>query len=100
MTQKPKEYRLSPRAVSDLEDIWLYTFQTWSPDQADIYHRKIMDGVDRILEGTSHSKACDHIRQGYFKCSVGSHLVFYREATYGIEVVRILHQSMDIERHL
>ena len=100
MSQKPKQIRLTPRAVSDLEDIWLYTFQTWSPNQADVYHRKIIEGLDRILAGTAQSRACDHIRQGYFKSSVGSHLIFYRVADYGFEVVRILHQSMDIERHL
>jgi plasmid stabilization system protein ParE len=30
-------YYLSPLAEADLEDIWLYTFQTWSSEQADHY---------------------------------------------------------------
>lgn len=36
-------YRLTPRAESDLEEIWLYTFKTWSPEQADRYHNDIVD---------------------------------------------------------
>ena len=30
-------YRLSPKALIDLDDIWRYTAETWSLDQADRY---------------------------------------------------------------
>ena len=29
--------------------------------------------------------------------SIGRHLIFYREASEGIEIIRILHERMDIE---
>ena len=44
-------------------------------------------------------RSCDQIRAGYFKYSAGSHVIFDRLADVGIDVVRILHQSMDIDRH-
>jgi toxin ParE1/3/4 len=31
------EYRLTPRAERDLEDIWRYTTKRWSADQAETY---------------------------------------------------------------
>ena len=31
------EYRLTPAAERDLENIWLYTRQQWGTEQADIY---------------------------------------------------------------
>ncbi len=35
------------------------------------------------------------------RCShVGRHLIFYRPVVGGIEVIRILHDSMDVDRHL
>lgn len=30
-------YRLTPKAEADLEDIWFYTAESWSPAQADRY---------------------------------------------------------------
>ncbi|RQT38490.1 type II toxin-antitoxin system RelE/ParE family toxin [Burkholderia contaminans] len=40
------------------------------------------------------------VRDGYFRYAVGSHVVFYRETEYTIDVIRVLHQRMDIEQHL
>jgi len=42
--------------------------------------------------------SCDEIRPGYRKFPRGSHVIFYRSATdCMIEIVRVLHRSMDIE---
>ena len=40
------------------------------------------------------------VRLGYVKYLVGSHIVFFRTTSDGIEVVRILHASMDFKRHV
>jgi len=45
-------------------------------------------------------RACDDIRPGYRKYHVGRHLIFYRESPEGLEIIRILHDRMDIETHL
>ena len=40
-------------------------------------------------------------RSGYRKYAVGTHTLYYRIAGVDmIDVVRILHQRMDIDRHL
>lgn len=39
-------------------------------------------------------------RPGYLKLTVGAHLVFYRKTDTGIDVIRLLHQRMDVETHL
>jgi toxin ParE1/3/4 len=44
--------------------------------------------------------SCDDLRSGYRKYPVGRHIVFYREAQAGIEIIRILHVSMDVESNL
>ena len=43
---------------------------------------------------------CDDVRTGYRKYPAGSHLLFYRLTPDGIDIVRILLQRMDFERHL
>jgi plasmid stabilization system protein ParE len=40
------------------------------------------------------------LRAGYYKIPCGSHVLFYRLAADGIDVVRILHERMDNERHI
>jgi toxin ParE1/3/4 len=39
------------------------------------------------------------VRAGYRKYPGGSHVLFYRPATDGVDIVRILHQQMDFDRH-
>lgn len=91
--------RLTPRAVADLEQIWSYTAATWSLDQAERYHNAIVAALDALVSGCRRGRATA-VRAGYLKYAVGSHLVFYRVAGHGIDVIRILHQSMDVDRHL
>ncbi|WP_230469130.1 MULTISPECIES: type II toxin-antitoxin system RelE/ParE family toxin [Burkholderia] len=39
------------------------------------------------------------VRDGYVRYAVGAHVVFYRETNDTIDMLRVLHQRMDIERH-
>ena len=94
------EFRLRPKAVSDLDSIWNYTIETWGEDQAERYLRMINDGFSQIAENPGRSRECSDIREGYSKYRVGRHLIFYRQESYGVDIVRILHQSMDFDRHL
>lgn len=51
--------------------------------------------ITRVAAG-----ACDEIREGYRRYSIGSHMLFYMESPGGVDVIRILHQRMDPSRHL
>lgn len=92
-------YRLSPLAESDLEEIWVYTFKNWSLEQADRYHNAIVEAFEDLAAGRKSGRPVD-IRKGYFKYPVGAHVVFYRFSESGLVVVRVLHQRMDVGRHL
>ena len=62
---KPLSYVISKRAVSDLEEIWLYTFEKWSVDQADRYYNLIFDEINFICRNTNTGKSMEHVRKGY-----------------------------------
>jgi toxin ParE1/3/4 len=96
---EPAHYRLSPRALADLEDIWSYTAARWSPEQAASYHAMIVAAFEGLAAGRKQGRPVD-VRAGYLKYPVGSHLVFYRLSEAGIDVIRLLHQRMDVSRHL
>lgn len=90
----------SPKAEADLEAIWLYTRQLWSLSQANSYVTAIIERLERVAADDISGQPYSHVRPGYYKLLVGSHIAFYRLPEDGIEVVRILHSRMDFERHL
>ena len=80
-----------------MEAVWLYSLAEWGAVQTDI------DDLTAAFEFLANSpKAgthCDNIRVGYRKYPVIRHVVYYRETSYGIEIMRVLHDRMLATRH-
>jgi toxin ParE1/3/4 len=57
-------------------------------------------GFHTIAHSPEIGISCDHISSGYRKYHVGRHLVFHRYSELYIEIIRILHDRMDVSRHL
>lgn len=95
-------YKISKQAEIDLENIWLYTFEEWSIEQADYYFDLIMDEIEYIAANPKSGKDYNDVRKGYFHSTVKSHAIFYRInlKEEKVEIIRILHKKMDIETHL
>ena len=91
---------VSPRAQADIDDIWEYTVEHWGLRQAEIYLRLIKEAVEAVAADPKVGRNCDDVRPGYRRYLVGSHVLFYRVTATAVVVVRILHQRMDVERHL
>jgi len=53
-----------------------------------------------LASGSLKGRSAENVRTGYLKYAAGSHFVFFKEADFGIDVIRILHQQMDVEKHL
>lgn len=88
-------YRLTPQAIDDLDDIWRFTAETWSIEQADRY----VDALTRVFEAlaafptmTRERTEFDppvriHTHQG--------HLVVYTVAGEHMTVLRLLGGRQD-----
>lgn len=96
------KYVISHLANQDLEYIWLYTYENWSLEQADRYFNLIMDEIEYISIKPESGQDYSHIRKGYLRSRIKSHFIFYRinRKKKLIEIIRILHQRMDIEIRL
>jgi len=92
--------RITPRARQDLKAIWTYTFKRLGEPQADLYLRQLDAGIRSLIDFQDLGESCEHIRAGYRKLLVNRHLIFYRHGEMHIEIVRVLHQSMDVPHHL
>jgi toxin ParE1/3/4 len=94
-------YRISEKAIKDIDEIWLYTLETWSQHQADRYYKLLIEEMEYISKHFEGGKSAEHIQHGYRYSKVKSHLIFYKKAEDGyIEIIRVLHQRMDIENRL
>lgn len=92
---------LSPAARRDLDGIWSYTVKRWGVDQAERYIRMIQTACNELAQGHRMTRSAEDIRPGYHRADVGSHVLFFRLLDTGvIDIVRILHQRMDMPRHL
>ncbi|PKP33113.1 MAG: type II toxin-antitoxin system RelE/ParE family toxin [Bacteroidetes bacterium HGW-Bacteroidetes-16] len=95
------KYRISQKAIFDLEKIWLYTLNNWSREQADRYHNLIIDEIKFIVNNYESCPKIDYVRTGYRMSKVKSHLIFFKKTEDStIEIIRILHQNMDIENRI
>jgi len=89
----------STRAKADVSGIWDYTADHWGRGQADLYVGLIETAVDTLSRDPKLGRQCSEIRRGYRRHSVGSHVLYYRLKGGAIFVLRVLHRSMDPQRH-
>src|SRR5690554_6000859 len=95
------KYSISEQAISDLNNIWIYTFHKWSKNQADRYYDLIVEAIDFIADNFMIGKSAEQTRKNYRYIKIKSHLIFYRKVeNETVEIVRILHQKIDIKKHL
>jgi toxin ParE1/3/4 len=95
-----KRLYLSARARADIQDIWRYSQETWGTAQANRYLEAIGAMLVRIDDGTAVPRRADDIAPHLFRIAVGRHTIFLRDNGERIEVVRVLHQNMDIGRRV
>ena len=95
------QYLISKQAIDDLNIIWVYTLHKWSKEQADRYYDLIIEEIEFVANNFMIGKSAEQTRKNYRVTKVKSHLIFYRKGDNEIvEIVRILHQKMSIEKHL
>jgi toxin ParE1/3/4 len=95
------KYIISEKANQDIENIWLYTYENWSLEQADRFYNLILDEIEFIVENFESGKSVDYIKKGYRTSLVKSHIIFYKKSKSNIvEIIRVLHQRMDIENRI
>ena len=91
------KYFLTQKAVADLNNIWNYTFESWSESLADEYYNMLLDSCQVIADYPSLGKQYEYIEGGLKGWRAGRHILFYRPIEEdSIEIIRILHEQMDL----
>ena len=94
-------FALTRRAKNDLKAIAKFTETRWGRAQRNIYIKQFDDTFHMLAETPAVGKDCSFIKDGYQKFPQGSHLIFYKIVpNKSIEIIRILHKSMDVTSKL
>jgi toxin ParE1/3/4 len=95
------KFNLSNKAVDDLAQIWNYTVDTWSENQADNYYQMLIDTCSEIANNPDSGKYYDKIVGGLCGHKAGRHIVFYIKVNSNeIDVFRVFHEQMDLPSRL
>jgi toxin ParE1/3/4 len=88
-------------AIDDLKDIWNYTVEEWSEKQADKYYASLKFGCLQIGVNPELGKEYEEIKSNLFGLRTGKHIIFYQVINeQEIEIVRILHERMDLKNRM
>jgi len=100
--------RLGRQAEQDYVEILQWTTKTFGERQASTYAETMARAIESLEEGPDvlGARARDDIQPGIRTLHVarqgraGRHFVVFRVAGSDIDVLRLLHDSMDLPRHL
>ena len=88
------------KARADLKKIWRYSYKNHGLSQADKYYDELIHGMELIQKNPHIGVSCDYIRAGYRQFKINDHYIFYRLGKNKLDITRVLHESMKIEKHL
>ena len=92
---------LRQQAIDDLSDSWEYTLQKWSEKQADKYYESIKVSCKEIGKHPNIGKVYNAISKNLLGFKTGKHIIFYHSiSATEIEIIRILHERMDLEKRI
>lgn len=95
------EYRLTNKAVEDLNGIWNYTAEEWSEEQADSYYEMLLNSCQALANNPELGKNYDGVTTDLFGLKANRHIIFYRKLVdKTVEIIRILHGRMDLKNRI
>ena len=89
-------FRLTPRAVADLDAIADYTIETWGEDQLANDLRSMNSRFDWLAGNPFAGRERNDVHPGYRSFPQGSHVIFYLIGDGHVDIIGIPHKSMDI----
>ena len=94
-----KSIKVTAMARNDLLEIGRYTELKWGRSQRNHYLNQMDEAFNLIGNSPKIGKDRSHVLAGYRSFQQGSHVIYYRESET-IEIIRVLHERMDVERHI
>lgn len=89
------EYVLAPKAVASLRAIAKKSNDLFGRERTRQYIAALNDQFELLAEFPEKGRERNELKIGIRSCPEGSHMIYYRIKDQHIEIVDVLHQSMD-----
>jgi toxin ParE1/3/4 len=91
------KFHFTNKALEDLIEIWEYTLEKWSENQAEKYYNLIMVTCLDLANSPNLGKRYEILSLNVLGYKCGEHIIFYREILKNeIEIERVLHGMLDL----
>jgi toxin ParE1/3/4 len=91
---------IRPKSQRDLRDIWSFTRETWSREQANRYLAKLNGAIAELRKRPALGRPSDDVSPGLLRRNAERHVIYFRILGDQLLVVRVLHDSMQASAHL
>ena len=95
-------FKVSEKAEDDLLEIGYYTDEHWGKAKRNEYLDQINQRFQEITVNPDWPTAKDInlISKACFIVLINEHIIVYKKYNYGVRILRVLGQTMDIDKHL
>jgi toxin ParE1/3/4 len=90
--------KITIQASLDLEEILVYTNETWGLEKASAYVSKLFQCFNKLLENNYLGISAEYINVNVRKFKVEKHVIFYSIESEDVVILRVLNTNIDINR--
>ncbi|WP_019027965.1 type II toxin-antitoxin system RelE/ParE family toxin [Colwellia piezophila] len=94
------QFILSPEAQNSLRSIRSYSIKNFGAKRTKAYLQSIRKRFHELAETPSRGIIREDLNVGYYSNFVGSHTIYYRVHHTHIDIIDVLHQSMEPSKHI
>jgi len=87
----------SPAAIDDLDDIWLYIAVEADVETAKGFLQRVENACERIVRSPIGFRLRSEFGRDLRSFPFGNYIIFYLPEPYGINIIRIVNASRDLE---
>lgn len=92
------KYILSPEAQNRLSNIKAYSNKNFGSQRTKTYLQNIRNRMQALAENPSRGIIREDLKAGYHSDFVDSHTIYYRVQPTHIDIIDVLHQSMETSK--
>ena len=92
--------RFSSEASVDLSELIRFGIETWGDDPTTAYVGRLDEALSRLKDHPRIGMTVDRRLPDLRRLSVGSHVIYYQPFETELLIVRVLHASRDVTRHI
>ena len=93
-------FLLSPQAQNSLIQIGEYTLKNYGQQQKKKYLRMLRERMRLVAKNPEKGTERSDIKESYYSIRAEKHNIYYRVSDTHIEIIDLLHQSMEPKLHI